>query len=558
MPSTRRALPTRKDIALAGEKTERIPVNTIDVQGGTQMRAGLNADIVDEYSEWLKELAAKPNGLDQMPPIEVYYDGDNYWLADGFHRLAAWRRCGFLGSDQRTPLDIQAVVHAGTRRDAILHAAGANADHGLRRTNADKRRAVTTLLRDEEWRTWSDHEIARRCKVDPKTVGNIRRDLVGTGELPQLTLRKTADGRVMDTEKIGSNQIGRIRQPKPAPAVEPRPEGSRPVDTEEPETKKADGEHLITNVGWLVTEEPDRPKFQAALMRATLDELAQARELLAPGGIKGDTVRVSRIDDRLRYLKSTGITEPPAAEPANPVYTEEPESALAKTWGEVLLRVPPDSDSFRLSLSRASLAELDAVLWEVGWDAREKIMARIEERWPNVRWLIGTPAHDINFKTALERCTLEELQEALEHIPDKPGHKTRTEAIERRIKHLEATPAVGLDRDWSQDELDEYAEANRPITADDAQVPVTRKRAANTLAARDVAEHMRKRIEIINQLDFVYANARSMLYSYETQTGDFQARSKLTPVIDDMREKLKHLRTILETEESEPDGDPNA
>ena len=32
-------------------------------------------------------------------------------------------------------------------------------------TNEDKRRAVMTLLADEEWGKWSDNEIARRCEV---------------------------------------------------------------------------------------------------------------------------------------------------------------------------------------------------------------------------------------------------------------------------------------------------------------------------------------------------------------------------------------------------------
>ena len=38
----------------------------------------------------------------------------------------------------------------GTQRDAILWSISANATHGLRRTNEDKRRAVTRLLQDPE------------------------------------------------------------------------------------------------------------------------------------------------------------------------------------------------------------------------------------------------------------------------------------------------------------------------------------------------------------------------------------------------------------------------
>lgn len=47
-----------------------------------------------------------------------------------------------------------------------------------RRTNADKRRAVETLLRDEEWKKWSDREIARRCGVDNSFASRVRESLL--------------------------------------------------------------------------------------------------------------------------------------------------------------------------------------------------------------------------------------------------------------------------------------------------------------------------------------------------------------------------------------------
>ena len=40
-----------------------------------------------------------------------------------------------------------------------------NADHGKRRSNADKRRAVEMMLKDSEWGKWSDREIAAKCAV---------------------------------------------------------------------------------------------------------------------------------------------------------------------------------------------------------------------------------------------------------------------------------------------------------------------------------------------------------------------------------------------------------
>src|SRR5690625_1157178 len=123
----------------------KIKLSRIKIDGGTQPRVETDQQLVDEYSEAMK------NG-DEFPPVDVYKDENRYWLADGFHRFYASKDVGFL--------DITAIVHDGGKRDAILHSVGANGNHGKRRTNDDKRKAVKTLLNDEEWSQWSDREIA--------------------------------------------------------------------------------------------------------------------------------------------------------------------------------------------------------------------------------------------------------------------------------------------------------------------------------------------------------------------------------------------------------------
>lgn len=64
-----------------------------------------------------------------------------------------------------------------------------------------KRRAVLTLLNDEEWREWSDREIARRCAVHHVFVGDMRKAV--TGDNHQSATRKGADGRTINTANIG-------------------------------------------------------------------------------------------------------------------------------------------------------------------------------------------------------------------------------------------------------------------------------------------------------------------------------------------------------------------
>lgn len=149
--------------AAMGPQVMALNISAVRLDGGTQPRAGIDQAVVEDYAN---DMAA--NG-DEFPPVQVVYDGAEYWLWDGFHRLHARKRNGLY--------TVPAIVRQGTRRDAVLLSVGANATHGFRRTNEDKRRAVTALLADEEWGQWSDSEIARRCAVSHPFVGKLRAEL---------------------------------------------------------------------------------------------------------------------------------------------------------------------------------------------------------------------------------------------------------------------------------------------------------------------------------------------------------------------------------------------
>ena len=126
-------------------ETQNLTLDQIRIDGGTQPRVAIDEHIVAEYADLYA------NGVN-LPPVTVFFDGATYWLADGFHRYWANKRidCEYVFAD----------IHQGTQRDAILHSVGANADHGLRRTNADKRKAVLTMLEDEEWSGWHNVDPA--------------------------------------------------------------------------------------------------------------------------------------------------------------------------------------------------------------------------------------------------------------------------------------------------------------------------------------------------------------------------------------------------------------
>lgn len=158
----------------------RLALAKIRCDGGTQPRATLDESTVDSYKEAVESGA-------KFPPIVVFYDGAAYWLADGFHRFVAWEE---LGRDT-----IDADVRQGTQRDAILFSCGANALHGLPRTNADKRRAVTTLLRDDEWSRKSDRWIAEKAAVSHPLVIKLRAEIAGGNGYHLPPSREGRDGK---------------------------------------------------------------------------------------------------------------------------------------------------------------------------------------------------------------------------------------------------------------------------------------------------------------------------------------------------------------------------
>lgn len=103
-------------------------VNLADLRP-IQTRAATDAATVEDYAE------AAQRGA-KFPPVTVFADAEagTLWLADGIHRMEAARRLGRKC--------IRADVMPGTYADALKHALGANATHGLRRTNADKRHTL--------------------------------------------------------------------------------------------------------------------------------------------------------------------------------------------------------------------------------------------------------------------------------------------------------------------------------------------------------------------------------------------------------------------------------
>lgn len=186
--------------------TMKIAIKRIRRDAGLQPRAELVSETVTEYAESMK--AGKP-----FPPPTVYYDGVSYWLADGFHRVAAALQAGIKS--------IHVEVKMGEKRDAKLFAAGANAEHGLKRSNADKRRAVLSLLSDEEWWAKSDDWVAAKCHVSSVYVGTIRRVISReNGNVSVPATRKCADGSTRTYSPPKPKQVAPVEQEQLAEFVD--------------------------------------------------------------------------------------------------------------------------------------------------------------------------------------------------------------------------------------------------------------------------------------------------------------------------------------------------
>jgi hypothetical protein len=155
------------------------------------MRVQIDEATVQSYAELMLDGVLFP------PPV-VFWDGTQFILADGFHRCEAARHAGFA--------ELLCDVRKGNQREALLFAVGANATHGLPRTDEDKRMAVDALLKDSEWVRWADAAIARHAGVSLPLVSKRRKKLVNAGTIVTVTERiRVRDGKehLLDISKGG-------------------------------------------------------------------------------------------------------------------------------------------------------------------------------------------------------------------------------------------------------------------------------------------------------------------------------------------------------------------
>ena len=166
----------------------RLRLDEVTVDAGTQVREAIDESVVDDYAEGLGE------GV-RFPPVVVFRDGSCCYLADGFHRLEAYRRAG---RDE-----IEADVYVGTRDDALWFGLGANRTHGQRLNRADKRHAVELAL--SVWPDLSQWRIASQVGCSRSYVGHVRAQVANSGNLAPRVVGR--DGKSYPANRAVSDPV---------------------------------------------------------------------------------------------------------------------------------------------------------------------------------------------------------------------------------------------------------------------------------------------------------------------------------------------------------------
>lgn len=179
----------------------KINIGNIRTDGGTQPRLTLDQGSVKDYAEKMRDKAV-------FPPVVVFNDGSETWLADGFTRYFATKANGGTS--------IEAEVRQGTLREAKLFAWKANNKQGRPLTDKDIRGILFELFADEEFKGWSNNKIAKELDISSMKVGRVRVIYQKETKQPKPAVSYTDKHGVTQTMK--TENIGKKKEPKTEPS----------------------------------------------------------------------------------------------------------------------------------------------------------------------------------------------------------------------------------------------------------------------------------------------------------------------------------------------------
>jgi hypothetical protein len=226
--------------------TKALSIDLLRIDADTQARVKISEETVDDYAEVIKDAKTWPMGA-----VDVFHDGTDYFVADGFHRTLAATRV--------KRASIPCKIHKGTAADARIFGMTANDEHGLRMSRADKRKCVEWLL--DNGGKMSQVKIAETAGVDVRTVQRVVADRKSQNPtMSGSTTQPAEDGK--GAGKTGQSEEPRISHPI-REGVKRREQPVAPEGTPPPEPPKREE--------WRIARSRAK-KTAEALMRA-LDDL---------------------------------------------------------------------------------------------------------------------------------------------------------------------------------------------------------------------------------------------------------------------------------------------
>lgn len=139
-----------------------LAISSIRTDGRTQQRHTLDPSVVSRYAEMMGEGVV-------FPPVRVWWDSAEYWLSDGFHRLAAAIEA------HRTHFD--ADIRPGSLSDAQWDSFSANSLHGLQLSAQERQEVIQRALQHPKAANLSNVELAKQLHVSEKTIRRRRKPL---------------------------------------------------------------------------------------------------------------------------------------------------------------------------------------------------------------------------------------------------------------------------------------------------------------------------------------------------------------------------------------------
>lgn len=266
-------------------KTEMLSIDLLRLDGGTQARIKISEETVEAYAELIDAGKAWPFG-----PVDVFHDGSDYFVADGFHRTLAAQRLNRAS--------VPCIVHKGTAKDAKIFGMTANDKHGLRMSRADKRACVEWLLDNGPKMTQAD--IAQKSGVSVETVKRV----VASRKPEKVSLTLSASetqGKSSETDSTPATD-----ETETTSITDKNDSEDTHFDAPEAPPEAPQASIMLDSLGIQIPKALAQSSELAILLQSTGRELDKYRKIAKefadqPGG---EWLRLQNIDDYVRSLKN--------------------------------------------------------------------------------------------------------------------------------------------------------------------------------------------------------------------------------------------------------------